>query len=186
MDAFILVLRYYEICSLLSPSLLHWVYPQRNHRETSQWSFLVKASWHPPLIYPLTKEKEQENWTQLRTETLFKEFLNWKRVLASDTHLWLHPCHLFSTELLHQLQLESHMCTGSKGWVEPLLPCNEAHATLVPAGDIWGREKNKCTLLWKLHSWVVWPLRFAAHFSCTVHSLSFVSPENFYFGDGTF
>lgn len=29
--------------------------------------FLVKASWHAPLIYPLTKEKE--NWTKLRTDT---------------------------------------------------------------------------------------------------------------------
>lgn len=68
--------------------LLYWVYPGRNHRQTSQWSFLVKASWHAPLICPLTKEKEEENWTQLRTETLFKEFLNWKRVLELETQIF--------------------------------------------------------------------------------------------------
>lgn len=50
------------------------------------------------------------------------------------TNLRLHPCYLFSTELLHQLQLDFQMCAGSKGWVEPL--CCEAHVTLVPAGDI--------------------------------------------------
>lgn len=72
----------------MSLQLLCRVYPWRNLRETSQWSFLVKASWHAPLICPLTKEKEEENWTQLRTETLFKELLNWKRVLALDTQIF--------------------------------------------------------------------------------------------------
>lgn len=72
----------------MSLQLLCRVYPGRNLRETSQWSFLVKASWHAPLICPLTKGKEEENWTQLRTETLFKELLNWKRVLALDTQIF--------------------------------------------------------------------------------------------------
>lgn len=72
----------------MSLRLLCSAYPGRNHRETSQWSFLVKASWHAPLICPLTKEKEEENWTQLRTETLFKELLNWKRVLALGTQIF--------------------------------------------------------------------------------------------------
>lgn len=87
MDVSILVLWWYGICDLLSLQLC-WVYPVRNCRETSQWSFLVKASWHAPLICPLTKEKEEENWTQLRTETLFKELLNWKRVLALDAQIF--------------------------------------------------------------------------------------------------
>lgn len=72
----------------MSLPLLYWVYPGRNCRETSQWSFLVKASWHAPLICPLAKEKEEENWTQLRTETLFKELLNWKRVLALKAQIY--------------------------------------------------------------------------------------------------
>lgn len=82
MGASVFPLRWYGICDLMSLLLLCWVYPGRNRRETSQGSFLVKASWHSLLICPLTKKKEEENWTQLRTETLFKEFLNWKRVLA--------------------------------------------------------------------------------------------------------
>lgn len=88
MDVSILVLWWYGICDLMSLQLLCWVYPGRNRSETSQWSFLVKASWHAPLICPLTKEKEEENWTQLRTETLFKELLNWKRVLALDAQIF--------------------------------------------------------------------------------------------------
>lgn len=87
-DVYILVLWWYGICDLMSLQLLCRLYPGRNHRETSQRSFLVKASWHAPLICPLTKEKEQENWTQLRTETLFKGLLNWKRVLALKTQIF--------------------------------------------------------------------------------------------------
>lgn len=34
---------------------------------------------------PTHQAKEKENWTQLRTETLFKVRLNWKRVLVVET-----------------------------------------------------------------------------------------------------
>lgn len=89
MDVSILVVWWYGICAVMSLQSLCWVYPGRNRREMSLWSFLVKASWHAPLICPLAEEKEEENWTQLRTETLFKELLNWKRVLlALDTQIF--------------------------------------------------------------------------------------------------
>lgn len=84
----IVVFWQYEEHDLMNPKLLCWVYTGRNCVEQSQWSFLLKASWHSPLICPLTEEKERENWTQLRTETLFKELLNWKRVLALQTQIF--------------------------------------------------------------------------------------------------
>lgn len=108
MDVSILVLWLYGICDLMSPPLLYWVYPGRNCRETSQWSFLVKASWHAPLICPLATEKEEENWTQLRTETLFKELLNWKRVLALNAQIYDSiSATVWAPSTEHQLQLES-------------------------------------------------------------------------------
>lgn len=34
------------------------------------------------------EKKRKENWTQLRTDTLIKELLNWKRALASKTPIF--------------------------------------------------------------------------------------------------
>lgn len=131
---------WYGICDLMSLQLLCWVYPGRNRRETSQRSFLVKASWHAPLICPLTKEKEEENWTQLRTETLFKELLNWKRVLALKTQIF---DSISATVSASSSSISSNLSLDllkQPGW--DISPLDGACVTLMPAGD--GCEN--CTL----------------------------------------
>lgn len=62
MDSSIVLLWWYGICDLMSLQLLFWVYPWRNGRETSQWSFLGKASWHISLICPLNEENQKKSW----------------------------------------------------------------------------------------------------------------------------
>lgn len=124
----------------MSLELLCQIYPGRNRREPSQWSFLVKASWHAPLICPLTEEKEKENWTQLRTETLFKEQLNWKRVLALDTQIF---DSLHATVSASNFSISSNLSLRLKESGGAVSFLDGGCVTLMPAGDGWGRKNSR-------------------------------------------
>lgn len=143
-----IALGWYGICDLRSLQLCR-VYPRRNHGETSQPSFLVKASWHAPLICPLTEGKGEENWTQLRTETLIKELLNWKRVLALKTQIFdsiSATVSASSTSICFSLSLDLLKQPG--GDISLL---DAAYAS-------WWRKrqgKTQGALLWKLYSGAV-------------------------------
>lgn len=95
------------------------------------------------------KIRRRENWTRLRTETLFKELLNWKRVLARDTQIFDSISATVSAPgPKHQLQPGSQACSSSKRRVETVLlrsqPTQRQCQLVTTEGGKLGEES--CTL----------------------------------------
>lgn len=128
-------------------------------KETSQQLFLVKASWHAPLICPLNEGKKEGrkigiNWEQ-SSKSCRTGIRHWHWRLRSSTP---------SVPLCqHQLRLELAQLAGQRMFSH----LDGAGRTLLAAGDGWGKEimGPNCTLEF-------------SKLSCTVHinKINFISP----------